>query len=96
MCYTFDAILATLEDMGEDSDGMKAAQATGLLLQIKTFRFLLSLITFDKILSITKGLSNVLQSANLDLAKTADLVSGTIKTIKDFELTRNGVVSSLM
>ena len=24
MCYTFDAILATLEDMGEDSDGMKA------------------------------------------------------------------------
>ena len=84
MCYTFDAILATLEDMGEDSDGMKATQATGLLLQIKTFHFLLSLITFDKILSITKGLSDVLQSATLDLAKAADLVSGTIKTIKDF------------
>jgi len=85
MCYTFDAILATLEDMGEDSDGMKATQATGLLLQIKTFHFLLSLITFDKILSITKGLSDVLQSATLDLAKAADLVSGTIKTIKDFQ-----------
>ena len=86
MYYTFDAILATLEDMG---DGMKATQATGLLLQIKTFHFLLSLITFDKILSITKGLSDVLQSATLDLAKAADLVSETIETIKDFQTDRH-------
>ena len=45
--------------MGEGSDGIKATQATGLLLQIKTFHFFLSLITFDKILSITKGLSDL-------------------------------------
>ena len=95
MCYTFDAILATLEDMGKDSDGMKATQATGLLLQMKTFHFLLSLITFDKVLSITKGLSNVLQSATLDLAKADDLVSGTIKQLKTFELTGTGIISSL-
>jgi len=94
MCYTFDAILATLEDMGEDSDGMKATQATGLLLQIKTFHFLLSLIMFDKILSITKGLSDVLQRATLDLAKA--VMIWFQEPLKTFELTDTGVVSLLM
>ena len=83
ICYTFDAILATLEDIAEDSDGMKATQATGLILQLKSFKFLTCLIIFDKILSITKSLSDVLQSAGLDLAKAADLVSGTIETLED-------------
>ena len=83
ICYTFDAILATLEDIAEDSDGMKATQATGLMLQIKSFKFLLCLIIFDKVLSITKGLSDVLQSTSLDLAKAADLVLGTIETLED-------------
>lgn len=83
ICYTFDAILATLEDITEDSDGMKATQATGLMLQVKSFKFLLCLIIFDKVLSITKGLSDVLQSTSLDLAKAADLVSGTIETLED-------------
>ena len=82
ICYTFDAILATLEDLAEDSDGMKATQATGLMLQVKSFKFLLCLIIFDKVLSITKGLSDVLQSASLDLAKAADLVSGTIEDLR--------------
>ena len=63
---------------------MKAAQATGLLLQVKSFKFLLYLIIFDKVLSVTKGLSDVLQSTNLDLAKAANLVSATIKTLEDF------------
>ena len=62
---------------------MKATQATGLMLQVKSFKFLLCLIIFDKVLSITKGLSDVLQSASLDLAKAADLVSGTIETLED-------------
>lgn len=84
ICYTFDAILPTLEDVAEDtSDGMKATQATGLMLQVKSFKFLVCLIIFDKILSITKGLSDVLQSANLDLARAADLVLGTIETLED-------------
>ena len=83
ICYTFDAILATPEDVSEDTDGMKATQAIGLMLQVKSFKFLLSVIIFDKILSITKGLSDVLQSTTLDLAKAADLVSGTIATLED-------------
>ena len=50
------------------------------MLQVKSFKFLLCLIIFDKILLITKGLSDVLQS--LDLGKVADLVSGTIETLE--------------
>lgn len=83
ICHTLDAILGTLEEIADDSDGMKATQATGLLLQVKSFKFLICLVTFDKVLSITKGLSDVLQSISLDLAKAADLVSGTIETLED-------------
>lgn len=84
ICHTLDAILATLEDISEDSDGAKATQAIGLLLQVKSFKFLVCLVIFDKVLSVTKGLSDVLQSTCLDLAKAADLVLGTIETLKDF------------
>ena len=62
---------------------MKATQAIGLLLQVKSFKFLLCLVIFDKVLSITKGLSDVLQSTSLDLAKAADLVSGTTEILED-------------
>ena len=90
ICYTFDAILATLEEVAEDtSDGTKATQAMGLMLQVKSFKFLLCLIIFDKVLSVTKGLSDVLQSISLDLAKAADLVSGTIETLEDFRTDSN-------
>ena len=41
---TFDAVVATLQEMAEDSDGKKSTEATGLLLQVKCFRFLLILV----------------------------------------------------
>ena len=59
ICHTLDAIIATLEHVVEDSDGMKATPATGLMLQVKSFKFILCLIIFDKIIGITKGLSDV-------------------------------------
>ena len=84
VCCTFDAVLATLEQISEHSSGDKATEATGLLLQMKCFRFLMCLITFDKLLLVIKGLSDVLQSPSLDLAKAADLVSATIETLQSF------------
>ena len=84
ICHTLDAILATLEDVTEDRDGMEATQAIGLLLQVKSFKFLLCLIIFDKLLSVTKDLSDVSQSTRLDLAKAANLVLGTEETLEDF------------
>lgn len=65
--------------MNEGSDASKAVQAKGILLQVKCFRFLLCLIIFDRLLTCSKGLSDVLQSKQLNLAKAAELVVGTIE-----------------
>ena len=84
ICYTFDAILKTLESVADGNDGKKAAEAKGLLLQIKSFQFVLSLNIFDRILTCSKLLSDALQSTKLDLGKAADLVTSTIGTLEEF------------
>lgn len=84
ICCTFDAVLATLEEIEDDNDRATAMEARGLLLQVKCFKFVLSLVVFDRLLSCSKGLSDVLQSTQLDLAKAADLVSALIETFEDF------------
>ena len=84
ICCIFDAVLATLEEIEDDNDRTKAMEARGLLLQVKCFKFVLSLVVFDRLLSCSKGLSDVLQSTQLDLAKAADLVSALIETFEDF------------
>ena len=79
-----DSLLATLEDVSEGVDRAKAIEATGLLLQIKSFKFFLSLIMFDRILTCTRSLSDYLQHAQVNLAKAADLVSATVSTLELF------------
>ena len=68
----------------EGHDRARATEATGILLQVHTFRFLLSLIIFWRILSCTKSLSDQLQSTRTDLAKAADLVLATTESLKEF------------
>ena len=84
LCYTYDAVLATLSVIANGNDGVKAAEARGHLLQVQSFRFILCLVIFDRVLSCTKGLSDALQSTQLDLAKAADLVSATIEIVEEF------------
>ena len=84
ICYTFDSLLSTLEEISDDPDQAKAVEAQGLLLQVKDFKFLVSLIIFDWILTCTKGLSDSLQSSQIDLGKAADLVLATESTLQDF------------
>ena len=86
LCYTYDAVLATLTIIVDGSDGTKAAEARGLLLQVKSFRFILCLVIFDRVLSCTKSLSDALQSTQLDLARAADLVSTTIEIVEEFRM----------
>ena len=45
----------------------------------QTFKFLVALITFQRILSYTKSLSDQLQSKEMNFAKAADLVLATIE-----------------
>ena len=84
VCYTYNAVLSTLTQLVSQKDGIRAAQARGLLSQIKSFHFLLSLVTFDRLLSTTKSLSDVLQRTQLNLAKAADLVTATEDALKSF------------
>lgn len=84
ICRTYDAILATLELVGDSSDSEKAIEANGLYHQIAKFLFLLSLVTFDKVLSCTKGLSDHLQNPDLNLSQAAELVIATKSTLQEF------------
>ena len=84
ICTTYDSLLATLEILEEDSDQSKAVEARGLLQQIKCFEFVLSLIVFDKVLSTSRGLSDTLQSVNINLAKAAELASATTKALEEY------------
>ena len=63
---------------------MKAVEAKGFLAQIKSFRFLLHLVIFERVLSCTKSLSDLLQHEHCDLVTAVNLISSTIETLKEF------------
>ena len=77
-------MLSTLEEIGDGPDRDKAVVATGLYLQVRSFKFLISLIIFDRVLSCTKSLSDQLQSPQVDLASASDLVLATKETLEEF------------
>ena len=77
LCDACTTVLATLEEIGDGNDHVKAIEAKGLYCQMLLISFMLSLVMFDKILSCTKSLSDQLQSSNIDLAQAADLVIAT-------------------
>ena len=80
----YDSLLATLHDISESNDHLKAVEARGFLHHVAKFRFIVSLITFDRILSCTNSLSDQLQSVQLDLSSAANLVQATKSLIEDY------------
>ena len=83
LCYTFDAVVSTLECVGSENDD-RAIEAKGLLHQINCFKFLILLIIFDRIFSSAHSLSQHLQNRKINLQKAVDLVSATIETVQFF------------
>ena len=73
---TITAIIAALEELA-DNTGSRAIDARGLLHQVKSFSFLLSLILFERIFSITGNLSNLLQAKTINYAAAATSISAT-------------------
>lgn len=67
----------SLEDIGLSSDHSKAVEANGLLHQVQSFSFRVSVVLFDCILSCTKQLSDQLQSSKIDLYRASELVTAT-------------------
>ena len=64
VCCTFDAVIGALLLLAvvNGNNGIMSAEARGLLLQVSSFWFVLCLVIFDRILSCTKSLSDMLQS----------------------------------
>ena len=54
LCRTYDSLLATLQEISYGSDHSKAIEAKDLYYQVRTFSFIVILVTFDRILSYTK------------------------------------------
>jgi hypothetical protein len=73
---TLSSIIATLKEVAENHPGDRALKARGLLTQID-FHFILSLWVHEAILGTTKGLSDLLQSTDMDLCSAMELVTAT-------------------
>ena len=84
VCSTYDVILVTLQAIVDGEDRVKATEATGILFQVRSFKFLIALVLFWRILFCTKSLSDQLQSTSINMAKAADLVNATLDTLQLF------------
>ena len=78
---SLSAVFITLEELSEGSDSHRAIGARGLLFQVKNFEFILSLVLFERIFSITSKLSDLLQAEKLNYAAAATCISATKRAI---------------
>ena len=74
--------IGTLEEIGDDSND-RSVQARGLLHQVKSFPFLLSLVLFNKIFGMTNNQSNLLQAEQLSYATAASCIKASKSTLSD-------------
>ena len=81
ICSTFDAIWLSIMD---SNDKVKAVEASGIYMQIHSFKYLTTLALFLQILSCTKGLSDKLQCSHIYMTKAAELVTATTETWQHF------------
>lgn len=87
ICNTYDSLLPTIEEVAESSNSQKAVEARGLLSQVQSFSFIVSLIMFDRILSCTKQLSDQLKRSDIDLSLACDIVVATKSMLSDYRTT---------
>lgn len=78
----FAAIKNALEDEAEQFRSKNAVEATGLLTHITKAEFVVNLIIFHKVLSITNVLTKYFQTKNASLGQASDIIIGTIAAMK--------------
>ena len=81
---TFQAVLCTLEAIADGDDNNQRITAKGLLIQARSFHFVLCLVMFDRLLAVTNALSKLLQAESLDLTTAVSLVTATEETFQDY------------
>ena len=70
----FSCLLEVLDEIVVVGNGTEAVEALGILAILKSFSFIILLMTFDSILGLTKPLSDVFQSKHLNLAAALEMV----------------------
>jgi hypothetical protein len=75
-------VIAALTELSTSKNKKEAAEARGLLLQIRSFNVIMCLTLLHDLLPITQTLSNQLQSASLDFATSRRLTVGCIITLQ--------------
>ena len=80
----YKAIIETLRRVSEGNNKDRVVQSKGLLSQIQSLQFIACTVIFKKALLLTKGVSDVLQSKQLDLAAAVDLVETAIDTLLEW------------
>ena len=81
---TISAVLVTLQEISEES-GSRPVDSRGLLFQVKTFQFFLSLILYEKIFSITGKLSNLLQAEQVNYGGASYCIRATKGSIESLQ-----------
>lgn len=80
---TFSAVLATLEEICESDDSDRIVEVQVILLQMKTFQFILCLVMFERIFAITSKLSDIPLAERLDFAGAVTCIKVSIETLHD-------------
>jgi hypothetical protein len=81
--HMWDVVLEVLENIVEDGVGDKKTTTSGLLLQMKSFEFVLILHLMIKLLGITNDLSQCLQRKDQNIVRAVGLIGITFEKIND-------------
>ena len=84
VCHKYDSLILTVEEVAESSTYTQQLQARGLDHQLKSFSFIVALVTFDRILTCTIQLSDQLQSSSVDLSRASELAFATKSLLTDY------------
>ena len=69
-------------EIAEGSGSDRVVEARGLLFQVNSVQFLLSLLLFERIFSITAKLSDLLQAERLNYAAAAACIKASTRSTK--------------
>jgi hypothetical protein len=79
----FDVIIDVLCESQELNDSEIRVQANGILEQLRNYRFVTNLVIFNRILTLSHGVSEALQSSTINIAECSVLIATLQSTLAD-------------
>jgi hypothetical protein len=79
----FRTVLLALKELSKSVKSKEAAEAKGLVVQLKSFKTIVLIFCLDYVLSIVNTLSLSLQSASLDYSRCEKLIKSTVEQLNN-------------